>query len=188
MWLLRGLRRLWDVYVAFTGTYILWVYVAVTGLRRLWGVCGFYGVYVPVFGLHGCYGVYVPLFVAEITLRGSYGTCLSEDVTVTLYCPTLTKGRKWQSTQIWDFDVFRLDLEMFYFQSEFWAETLILLIFKSKRNDIASMSMYMHDRHILLIFEKCHFQELLPFVRVRKYNRRRESPSGFNRWIDHMQI
>ena len=26
------------------------------------------------------------------------------------YCPTLTKGSKWQITQIWESDVFRLDL------------------------------------------------------------------------------
>ena len=27
-----------------------------------------------------------------------------------------------------------------------------------------------HDRHILLFYEKCHFQELLPFVRVQQFS------------------
>ena len=40
------------------------------------------------------------------------------------FCPTLTKGSKWQITQIWDVDVYRL-VSMFCFQSEFSAETLI---------------------------------------------------------------
>ena len=45
-----------------------------------------------------------------------------------LYCPLLTKGSNWQITQIWESCVFtRLDFSIFYFHSEFGAETLILL-------------------------------------------------------------
>ena len=41
-------------------------------------------------------------------------------------------------------------------------------IFESRHHDIA-LIINVHDRHILLIYEKCDFQELLPFVRVRTY-------------------
>ena len=43
-------------------------------------------------------------------------------------------------------------------------------IFKSRHNDIALMPMYMYmyNRHILLIYKKFHFYELLPFVRGRQ--------------------
>ena len=34
---------------------------------------------------------------------------------------------------------------------------------------IIDIDVNVRDRHILLIYEKCHFQELLPFVRVRQY-------------------
>ena len=40
--------------------------------------------------------------------------------------PTLAKGSMSQITQIWKSDVSDWTY-MFYFQSEFWAETLILL-------------------------------------------------------------
>ena len=40
---------------------------------------------------------------------------------------------------------------------------------KSRHNDKFCIDVNVHDRHILLIYEKFHFQELLPFVRVGQY-------------------
>ena len=57
-------------------------------------------------------------------------------------CPTLTKGSKWQITQIWESDIFRLDLaystsipSLEQKDSSCWK------IFRSRHNDIALMSM-----------------------------------------------
>ena len=60
---------------------------------------------------------------------------------------------------------------MFYFQSEFWSETLILLkdICVKTSWYCIDVSVHVHDKHILLIYEKYHFQELLPFVREGQY-------------------
>ena len=81
-----------------------------------------------------------------------------------LCCPTLTKGSNWQITQIWESVVCRLDLaystsipSLEQKPSSCWK------IFKSRHHDIALMSVYMTDT-FLLIYEKFHFQELLPFV------------------------
>ena len=95
-------------------------------------------------------------------------------------CPTLTKGSKWQISQIWESCVFRLDLahstsslNLEQKHSSCWK------ILRSRHNDIAwcqctqgsTLTFFLpdvHDRHILLIYKKCHFQELLPFVTVRQ--------------------
>ena len=58
-------------------------------------------------------------------------------------------------------------LLLFY---EFWTGTLTLL-----RNNCVKTSWYcidvnVHGRHSLLIYDKCHCLELLPFVRVRQYS------------------
>ena len=81
--------------------------------------------------------------------------------------PTLTKGSNWQITQIWESCVFRLDLACSTSkpcfeqeQSSWWQ------IFKSRHTDNIALIFNEHDRHILLIYEKFHFQELLPFVKV----------------------
>ena len=88
------------------------------------------------------------------------------------YCPTLTKGSKWQVIEIWESDVFRSDLA--YSTSNPSLEQKLSScwkIFKLRHNDIALMSIYIHvqDRHILVNYEKCHFKVLLPFVRVRQH-------------------
>ena len=58
---------------------------------------------------------------------------------------------------------------MFYFQSKFWAEKLILLKDTQVTTSWYCIDVNVHDKHILLINEKCHLQELLPFVRVGQY-------------------
>ena len=62
------------------------------------------------------------------------------------FCPTLTKGSKWHINQIWESDVFTLDLaystsipSLEQKHSSCWK------IFKSRHYDIALMSMYMTD-------------------------------------------
>ena len=62
------------------------------------------------------------------------------------YCPTLTKGSNSQTTQIWESDVFRLDLaystsipSLKQKHSSCWK------ILKSRYNEIALMSIYMTD-------------------------------------------
>ena len=55
--------------------------------------------------------------------------------------------------------------------SEFGVETLILLKDISSQNIMINcIDVNVHDRHILLVYEKCHCQELLPFVRVWQYS------------------
>ena len=56
---------------------------------------------------------------------------------------------------------------MFYFQAEFWAETLILLKNIQIETWWYCTDVNLHDRQTLLIYEKCHFQELFPFVKVK---------------------
>ena len=76
------------------------------------------------------------------------------------YCPTLTKGSKWQIIQIWENCVFRLDLaystsspSLEQKHSSCWK------ILKSRNNDIALMSMYMTDTFCSftrnVIFKSC---------------------------------
>ena len=61
-------------------------------------------------------------------------------------CPTLTKGSKWQITHIWESDIFRLDLAFSTFSpSVEQKHSSCWKIFKSRRNDVALMSMYMAD-------------------------------------------
>ena len=71
--------------------------------------------------------------------------------------------------QIWDIDVFWLDLSCSTSNPSFeqkysscWQEL------KSRHNDIALMSIYMTDTFCSFC-EKCHFQELFPFVSVGQY-------------------
>ena len=85
--------------------------------------------------------------LAQMNIDFSY--CLSSSMTSRrnpVFCPTLTKGSNWQITQIWESDIFRLDLA--YFSSIPSLEqkhSSYRKIFKSRHNDIASMSMYMTD-------------------------------------------
>ena len=72
-------------------------------------------------------------------------------------CPTLTKGSKWQITQIWNIYAFRLELEA---SSTSWPSFYI----KSRHH-----ALHCSDRHILLIYEKYHFRHLLPFAKVGQY-------------------
>ena len=55
---------------------------------------------------------------------------------------------------------------MFYFQSEFWAETLIPMKDIQVKTLWYCIDVNMHDRCILLIYKKRNLQELRPFVRV----------------------
>ena len=64
---------------------------------------------------------------------------------------------------------FFIGLSMFYFQSEFWAETLIMLKDISVKSSWYCIDVTVHDRNILLIYEKFNFPELLPFVRVGQH-------------------
>ena len=75
-----------------------------------------------------------------LSRRLGYRTTIS----LWLYSPTLTKGSNWQITQIWESDVFTLNLaysksipSLEQKHSSCWK------IFKSRYNDIALMSMYM---------------------------------------------
>ena len=82
-------------------------------------------------------------------------SCLSE----VQYCPTLTKGSKWQITKIWESDVFRLELANFTFWVLEQKHSSCWKIFKSRHNDIALMSMYMADTFCSftrnVIFKSC---------------------------------
>ena len=85
---------------------------------------------------------------------------------VPLYCPTLTKGSKSQITQIWDTDILRLDLarstsrpSLGQKHSSCWKS------FKSRDQDCC-IDVHVNDRHVLLIYKKYHFHELLPFVKA----------------------
>ena len=62
--------------------------------------------------------------------------------------------------------MFQIGLSMFYFQAEFWAETLILLKDVQVKTSWYCHDVNVHDRHILLIYEKYHVHGLLPFVKV----------------------
>ena len=79
-----------------------------------------------------------------------------------LFCPTLTKWSKWQITQIWESDVFRLVLA--YSTSNPSLEqkhSFCWKIIKSRHNDIALMSMYVTDTFCSFttnfIFTSCFF-------------------------------
>ena len=64
---------------------------------------------------------------------------------------TLTKGSKWQITQIWDIDVLRLNLASSTSKSSLSKNTHPAeRYFKSSHHDIA-IDVNVHDRHILLI-------------------------------------
>ena len=87
-----------------------------------------------------------------------------------LYCLTLTKGSKWQITQIWESDVFRLDIAYSTSNPSFEQKhSSCWKIFKWIHKWYCT-DVNVHYRHILLIYEKCHVQELLPFVRVGHNN------------------
>ena len=80
-----------------------------------------------------------------------------------LVCPTLAKGSKWEITQIWENDDFRLDLA--YFTSIPSLEqkySSCWKIFKSRYNDIALMLMYMTDTF-------CSFTREMSFSRVASF-------------------
>ena len=47
-----------------------------------------------------------------------------------------------------------------------------------------TLARMLHDRHILLIYEKCHIQELLPFVRVRQYGDMRSCKWPLDKYPD----
>ena len=77
-------------------------------------------------------------------------------------CPTLTKGSKWLITQIWESDVFRLDLAYSTSNPNFeqkHSSMILLKEFKSIYNDIALMSMYTTDTFCsftrIVIFKSC---------------------------------
>ena len=61
-------------------------------------------------------------------------------------CPTLTKGCKWQITQIWNSDGFTLDFYISTSSLSFEQKhSSCWKIFKSRHHDIALMSMYVTD-------------------------------------------
>ena len=87
-------------------------------------------------------------------------------------CPTLTKGSNRQITQIWESDVFRLDLAYSILPFRVWSKK-IHPAEKYLSQDIMILhwcqcTCQTHFAHLREI--KCHFQELLPFVRVRQYS------------------
>ena len=51
---------------------------------------------------------YTPLTVTIVT--NHFTLLIIAQISYVLFCPTLTKGSNWQITQIWESDVFRLDL------------------------------------------------------------------------------
>ena len=63
----------------------------------------------------------------------------------------------------------KIGLSMLYFQSEFWAQTLILLKDFQVKTSWYCIDVNVRAWHIFLIDEKCHCQELLPFVKVGQY-------------------
>ena len=87
------------------------------------------------------------------------------------YCPTLTKGSKWQITQIWESDVFRLDLACSTSIPSFEQKlSSCWEIFMSRHHDIALTSMYMTDTFCSftrnVIFQSCF---LLSKYRIAMY-------------------
>ena len=101
-----------------------------------------------------------------IIIYTRYFGCIAAEWNI-LRCPTLTKGSNWQIAQIWESDVFQIGLRIYSTSMpsfELKHSSCSKIFNKSRHNDIALMSMY-NDRRILLIYEKCHFQELLPFVK-----------------------
>ena len=83
-----------------------------------------------------------------------------------LHCHTLTKGSNWQITPDLRWGVFtcRSDLASSTSIPSFEQKhSSCWKIFKSRYNDIALTSMYMYDRHILLIYEKISFSRMASF-------------------------
>ena len=108
-------------------------------------------------------------FYADVVMTRFYTwsqcRCYNE---VPLYFPTLTKGSKWQITQIWESDVFRLDLaystsipSLKQKHSSCWK------IFKSRHHGIALMSVQISD--IFCAFTRnAIFKSCFLFDRVRQ--------------------
>ena len=107
--------------------------------------------------------------VSLITLQNKLNVSLYRHALQTngsnLYCPTLTKGSKWQITQIWDIDVlgwtFSCSTSRPGFVQKHWSCW--------KKTSWYRIDVNVNDRHISAIYEKYHFDHLLPFVKVERY-------------------
>ena len=68
--------------------------------------------------------------------------------------------------KIWERDVFRLELACSICNPSFEQKHSSCWKISESRHDDHYIDVNVHDRHMLLIYEKCNFQVLLPFDRV----------------------
>ena len=91
--------------------------------------------------------------------------------TLAIICPTLAKGSKWYTIQIWVIDVFLIHIMSSSSQAKFHTETLILLWDIIDKTSWYSIDLSVKDSHILLLYENCHICHLLSFAKVGQYCR-----------------
>ena len=117
---------------------------------------------------NNCLSIKLPGFQGRNTVvQGSFAP--------EICCPTLTKGSKWQITQIWDIDVFRLDLACSTSSLSFQQKhSSCWKMFKSRHHDIALMSMKVTDTF-------CLFMRNITFMTcslLSKYSSMKKSPKS----------